>query len=71
MIAEDGVYKLTVNLEAKTLLVTSEISGISAIDADNDAPAAYYNLQGLRVSNPSAGSVYIRLRGNSVSKIVK
>lgn len=43
------------------------------IDSDNqsvndaDAPVEYYNLQGIRISNPSNG-IYIRRQGNSVSK---
>lgn len=72
VIAEDGDYTLTVNLEAMSLLVTSGTTGISSIDADNSAaPVVYYNLQGVRVDNPSAGSLYIRVQGTNVTKIVK
>ena len=37
-------------------------------DCDPDAPVEYYNLQGVRVVNPSRG-IYIRRHGASVSKI--
>ena len=38
-------------------------------DRDNSAPVEYYNLQGVRVVNPTSG-VYIRRQGNTVTKIV-
>lgn len=44
------------------------LGGIEAIEAD--APAAYYNLQGVRVANPSAGVVYIRVQSGRASKVV-
>lgn len=37
---------------------------------DNDAPAVYYNLQGVRVANPTAGNLYIVRQGNKVSKAI-
>lgn len=36
---------------------------------DEDAPAVYYNLQGIRVANPENG-IYIVKKGNKVSKVV-
>jgi hypothetical protein len=50
-------------------------TGVDEITIDNDnqsvndadAPVEYYNLQGIRISNPSNG-IYIRRQGNSVSK---
>ena len=36
---------------------------------DSEAPVEYYNLQGIRVNNPSAG-IYIRKQGNKTSKII-
>ncbi len=48
-----------------------EISGSSIIEnieaEDANAPAVYYNLQGIKVENPANG-VYIVKRGNKVSK---
>ena len=49
-----------------------EESGIEDItlDADSmDEPVEYYNLQGIRIENPTSG-VYIVKRGRSVSKCV-
>lgn len=42
-------------------------AGVEAIEADNNAEAVYYNLQGVRVNNPANG-LYIVKRGNQVSK---
>ena len=45
------------------------ITGVDDIAADNaDAPAEYYNLQGVRVMNPAAGQLYIVRQGNKVTK---
>lgn len=37
---------------------------------DIDAPVEYYDLQGRRVANPVAGSLYIRRQGNTVTKFI-
>ena len=39
------------------------------IELDLNAPVEYYNLQGVRVENPTSG-LYIRRQGNNVSKVV-
>ncbi|MDE5568680.1 MAG: Omp28-related outer membrane protein [Muribaculaceae bacterium] len=46
-------------------------AGIEPVIVDNDeeAPVEYYNLQGVRVNNPSTG-VFIRRQGNKVSKVL-
>lgn len=45
-------------------------SGIDEVAIDNsDAPAEYFNLQGVRIANPSNG-LYIRRQGDKVSKII-
>lgn len=43
-------------------------NGIADIDADGTAMAEYYNLQGIRVVNPSQG-LYIVKRGNRTTKV--
>lgn len=42
---------------------------IIAVDNSN-APVEYYNLQGIRISEPAAGSVVIRRQGTEASKIL-
>ena len=43
------------------------MSGLETIEAA-DTEAEYYNLQGVRVDNPSAG-LYIRRQGNKATKV--
>ena len=64
-IAATGTYTITVDLEAKTLLLTTTV-GVEGVEVES-APAVYYNLQGIEVVNPENG-VYIVKRGNKVSK---
>lgn len=39
-------------------------------DADTDAPAEYYTLQGIRVSNPRSGEILIRRQGARTAKVI-
>lgn len=64
----EGEYTFTFDPEALSLTVT-EASGIASVIVDNDAPAVYYNLQGVEVANPVRG-IYIQVRGTSVKKVV-
>lgn len=59
-------------IENATTLKTTAIKGVSGVEAVSvdgvaDASAEYYNLQGVRVKNPSAG-LYIVRRGGVVTK---
>ncbi len=42
-------------------------AGVNDIEIDNNAPAEYYNFQGVKVDNPQKG-LYIVKRGNKVTK---
>ncbi len=45
-------------------------TGVEAVEIDSEnAPVEYYNLNGVRVSEPSAG-IYIRRQGSKVSKVL-
>ncbi len=44
-------------------------TGIEDVEV-NAAPAEYFNLQGIRVTAPAAGNVYIRRTSNKVEKVV-
>lgn len=48
-----------------------DFTGIAdiAADDDNNAPAEYFNLQGIRVDNPIPG-LYIRRQGKKVEKVI-
>lgn len=52
-----------------TITYDTDGSGVDAIAAEENAPAEYYNLQGVRVANPDNG-IYIVRRGSKVSKTV-
>ena len=65
--ATPGTYKVVADL--KNMQVTiSNTSGVDSVEAaDSEVAPVYYNMQGMRVDNPSAG-LYIVVRGNKVSK---
>lgn len=49
----------------------SGLQGIEDVEFDENAPAVYYNLQGVRVENPTEG-LYIRVQnGRSTKELVK
>lgn len=54
------------------LYADAEFTGANDIIADDvTAPVRYFNLQGIEVTEPAAGNVYIRLQGNKADKIFK
>ena len=54
----------------KSELLTSLMTSIEEVDAtSNNAPVEYFNLQGVRVSNPENG-LFIRRQGNKVEKVI-
>ena len=65
-----GIYSIVVDLVNMTMVATEQTTGVESIEAENNAPAVYYNLQGVEVANPENG-VYIMKQGNKVTKVVK
>lgn len=63
-----GEYKVTFNIETCEIVFTST-SGIAATAASSEAPV-FYNMQGVRVENPTEG-LYIRVQGNEITKVIK
>lgn len=49
--------------------VNVDPAAVSTIEPDNDAPAEYFTLQGVRVSNPSDG-IFIRRQGDRAEKVL-
>lgn len=50
--------------------VTEDINAVEGIETEaTDAPVEYYNLNGVKVDNPSGG-IYIRRQGNRTSKVI-
>ncbi len=77
--AESGKYAYTVTALGDDIksepspmaYVELATSGIADVAADaTDAPAVYYNLQGMRVSQPAAGAVYVRVQGGKATKVI-
>ncbi|MDE6755708.1 MAG: hypothetical protein K2J66_01030 [Muribaculaceae bacterium] len=62
-----GNYKVVADLRNMKVSLTPIVTSVDMIDTDEDAEAVYYNMQGIRVDNPSAG-LYIVVRGNKVTK---
>jgi hypothetical protein len=60
---KDGVQSNSIFLNFSTPTSVEEIS------VDNNAEAAYYTLQGVRVANPEKG-LYIRVRGSKADKVI-
>lgn len=69
-VEQKGTYTLKFNLNDWTLNVTPTGStGAVEILTDANAPAEYYNLQGVRVYDP-AGGLYLVRKGGKVSKVM-
>ncbi len=66
----EGSWTVTVDLKRMTVSGVNELSGIEGVRYDTDAPAEYYNLQGVRVAAPAHG-VYILRQGSSAVKVIK
>ncbi|MDE7403164.1 MAG: C10 family peptidase [Muribaculaceae bacterium] len=69
------VLKITYVLNNKVNLMNRlqfcfQLAGVGEITDDNNSPVEYFNLQGVKISNPEAGSVVIEKKGGKVSKIV-
>lgn len=57
----------------KALLIKGTSTGIENVATDKvdaNGPVEYYNLQGVRVENPAAGTIVIRRQGNTATKIL-
>ena len=52
----------------KKYVLDVEVSGIENVEAADNAPVEYYNLQGIRVAEPVNG-LYIRRQGNTATKV--
>lgn len=52
-----------------TVTKGTAVSGIEDVGADVNAPVEYYNLQGVKVENPSNG-IFIKKQGNKATKVV-
>lgn len=56
-------------ITAATYASDNVMTGIANIDTDDNGAAEYYNLQGVRIANPTPG-IYLMRQGGKVSKVV-
>lgn len=68
--APSGWGVLATKVKLPENMKTSGIEDIVIDSADNDTEAEYYNLYGIRVTNPVAGQIYIRRCGNKTEKVI-
>ncbi|MCI5768570.1 MAG: hypothetical protein MR027_06300 [Ligilactobacillus ruminis] len=48
-----------------------ESTGVEDITVDDqNGVAVYYNMQGVRVANPAAGGLYIKVEGKKATKVL-
>lgn len=63
-----GEQTIVFNYDEMTLYFDKD-SGIESIESSDNAPAVYFNLQGVKVSNPENG-IFIMKKGDKTSKVV-
>jgi len=70
---KSAVKPSSASVKIKSITLTETKEGQTAITdieaADENAPVEYFNLQGVRVENPSNG-LYIRRQGSKVTKVI-
>lgn len=57
-------------IPCESTLVFDEAAGVNNIIEDANAPARYFNLQGVEIANPEAGQIVIVKNGNKASKTI-
>lgn len=66
--SEDGK---TANMETKITFPAGVEAGISDVIVDDEnAPVEFFNLQGMRINEPAAGTVVIRRQGSKTQKVL-
>lgn len=53
----------------KTIIMGDITTSIQSVEIDNNLPVEYYNMQGLKVENPSNG-IFIKKQGANISKVI-
>lgn len=66
--ADKVAFSTITETGAAFTVYTDEQAGVDNIAVDSNAPAVYYNLQGMPVENPSNG-IYIKRQGNKTQKL--
>lgn len=67
-----GLPQVTFTIDLNNCILYVDVnngSGINSVSAD-EAETEYFNLQGIKISNPESG-IYIRKIGNNLEKVIK
>lgn len=67
--SDDGDYEPLIKIVYEDFIDVTKQSDIESVNTEDNAPAEYYNLQGVRVSRPENG-LFIRKQGSRTTKIV-
>ena len=59
----------TIYGETVEFTTEKDLSGIENVIVEDDETVEYYNLQGVKIVNPSSG-LYIKRQGNKVTKVI-
>lgn len=66
-----GGHQAVFGVTYKAEIDNKNVTGVEDVIAEGEGgEAVYYNLQGIRVENPSAAGVYVRVQGKDVKKVV-
>lgn len=68
MVAAPARYDVIVNLKEMTVTLKPHTQSVSTLDTD-EGDAVYFNLQGIRVAEPTGG-LYIRVKGDKAEKVI-
>lgn len=60
---------LRFDLNNKSLII-SDLSGVELVVETSNAPVEYFNLQGMKVTQPQPGEIYIAKKANRAYKII-
>ena len=74
-ISADGVVNMKIDvlwdgIPIVCTFTSTEVSGVENVVVAEQGAVEYYNLQGVKVANPSNG-VFIRVQGSKATKVVK
>ena len=65
--AENVTLRFDLNNKSLTI---SDLSGVDLVVETSNAPVEYFNLQGMKVTQPQPGDIYIAKKGNRAYKII-
>ena len=64
----EGTYNFKFNLDELTLTVT-DAAGVETVLMGNDKNAVYYNLQGMKINNPTEG-IFVKVANGKAQKVI-